>query len=303
MREHEPMILVTGASGAIGSRLVEALVAGGERPIVAGRSPDRLTRRWPELRAVELDVLRPDTLAPGLEGIDTAYYLVHSMEPGAEGFAERDRQGASAFADAARKAGVARTVYLGGLGDEGHDLSEHLDSRHEIGGILGRIGPPTVEFRAAMVIGRESASFRMLTDLVNRLPLMIVPRWVDTPSQPIGVRDVVAYLVAAREVPLSVQHSIVEIGGADVLSYRRMMEIYAAARRVNRVILGVPLLTPGLSSLWCAVTTSVNRDVARPLVDGMTHPMLVRDDAAKRLFPHIRPVGFEEALRQALEGE
>lgn len=296
------MILVTGASGAIGSRLVERLVRDGERPVVAGRHPDRLRRRWPDLRAVELDVLRPETVAPALVGIDIAYYLVHSMETGATSFAERDRAGSSGFARAAQDAGVERIVYLGGLGGD-ETLSEHLASRRETGRVLAEEGPPLLEFRAAMVVGRQSASYRMLTDLVTRLPVMVVPRWVDTPSQPIGLRDVVAYLCAGRRSPLEGQHTVVEVGGGEVVSYRQMLEIDARVRGKKRTVVGVPLLSPKLSSLWCGLTTSVPAEVARPLIDGMVHPMVAAGDAAERLFPDIHPVGFEEAVREAIEGE
>lgn len=296
------MILVTGASGAIGSRLVERLVRDGERPVVAGRDPDRLRRRWPDLRAVELDVLRPETVAPALVGIDVAYYLVHSMETGATSFVERDRAGASSFARAARDVGVERIVYLGGLGGD-ETLSEHLSSRRETGRVLAEEGPPLLEFRAAMVVGRQSASYRMLTDLVTRLPVMVVPRWVDTPSQPIGLRDVVAYLSAGRRSPLEGQHTVVEVGGDDVVSYRQMLEIDARIQGKTRTVVSVPLLSPKLSALWCGLTTSVPAEVARPLIDGMVHPMVAAGDAAKRLFPDIHPVGFEEAVREAIEGE
>jgi uncharacterized protein YbjT (DUF2867 family) len=282
------VILVTGASGAVGSGLVERLIADGERPLVAGRRPERLTRRWPELDAVELDVLRPSTVGEALRGVDTAYYLVHSMEPGAGSFAERDRRGAATFARAAREAGASRIIYLGGLGREDQSLSEHLDSRHEIGRVLAGDGPPLLEFRAAMVIGRDSASYRMLADLVTRLPVMVVPTWVDTPSQPIAARDVVAYLSAGRRIALRSEHTVVEIGGADVVTYREMLHAFARMTNRRRTIVGVPFLTPRLSSLWCAITTSVPQDVARPLVDGMTHPMVVGDDAAVCADP-IRP--------------
>lgn len=296
------MILVTGASGAIGSRLVERLVRDGERPMVAGRDPDRLRRRWPELRAMELDVLRPETVAPALAGIDVAYYLVHSMETGPTSFAERDRAGASSFARAARDAGVQRVIYLGGLGGD-ETLSEHLSSRRETGRVLADDGPPLLEFRAAMVVGRQSASYRMLSDLVTRLPVMVVPRWVDTPSQPIGLPDVVAYLSGGRSSPLEGRHTVVEVGGGDVVSYRQMLAIYARMQGKARTVIGVPFLSPKLSSLWCGLTTSVPAEVARPLIDGMVHPMVASGDAAQRLFPDIHPVGFEEAVREAIEGE
>jgi uncharacterized protein YbjT (DUF2867 family) len=293
-------ILVTGATGAIGGRLVERLVADGHAPRVASRRPATLRDRWPGLDAVEADVLRPATLGPALEGVSAAYYLVHSMEPAAAGeFRERDAEGARAFGEAAVAAGVERVIYLGGLGDDEGELSEHLASRHETGRILAETGPPLLEFRAAMVVSPDSASFTMLTDLVNRLPAMIVPRWVDTPSQPIAVDDVLSYLVAGLSTPLEQARTIVEIGGPDVTTYRRMIETVAAERGRRPVIVGVPLLTPRLSSYWCGLTTSVPSSLARPLIEGMTTPMVVRDDEAQRRFPEISPRPFAEALRRA----
>jgi uncharacterized protein YbjT (DUF2867 family) len=297
------VILVTGASGAIGSRLVEQLVAEGERPVTGGRRPEALTERFPGLEARELDALRAETVGPALEGVRTLYYFIHSMEPGSVGFDERDRVAALNVARTAREAGVERVVYLGGLGDETMALSEHLLSRHETGRVLAENGPPLVEFRAAMVVGSQSVSFRMLADLVDRLPAMVVPRWVETPTQPIAISDAIAYLAAARRVPLVSQRSVLEIGGADVLTYREMIESFARLRGKRRVLIGVPVLTPRLSSLWCGLTTSVPRSVARPLIMGMTYETVVRDDTAARVFPEIHPVGFEVALERALAGE
>lgn len=296
--------LVTGASGTIGSRLVDRLRSEGARPITAGRRPDALRERWPDLDARRLDVLDPVTLPAALEGVDVAYYLVHSMEPGAGSFAERDAEGAEAFARAAVAAGVERVVYLGGLGYEDQDLSEHLRSRQETGRILAEHGPRVIELRAAMVMASDSASFRMLMDLVRRLPAMVVPRWVDTPSQPIGIDDVISYLAASRGVRLDRQHTIVEIGGADVVTYRDMIRIAAERTGRSPVIVGVPLLTPRLSSYWTALTTDVSTSVARPLIDGMTVSLVLRDpDAARRMFPDVTPMGFREALQRALADE
>ena len=296
--------LVTGASGTIGSRLVDRLRSEGARPVTAGRRPDALRERWPDLDARRLDVLDTVTLAPALDGVDVAYYLVHSMEPGAGSFAERDAEGAEAFARAAAAAGVARVVYLGGLGYEDQDLSEHLRSRQETGRILAEHGPRVIELRAAMVMASDSASFRMLMDLVRRLPAMVVPKWVDTPSQPIGIDDVISYLAASRGVRLDRQHTIVEIGGADVVTYRDMIRIAAERTGRSPVIVGVPLLTPRLSSYWTALTTDVSTSVARPLIDGMTVSLVLRDpDAARRMFPEVTPMGFREALQRALDDE
>ena len=295
--------MVTGASGAIGARLVERLVAEGERPITAGRRPEVLLERFPDLEARELDALRPETLPAALEGITVVYYFIHSMEPGATSFDERDRAAAMNVARSAKHSGVERMIYLGGLGEEEEDLSEHLSSRHETGRVLAGEGPPLVEFRAAMVVAANSASFRMLADLVHRLPAMVVPRWVETRSQPIAIADVVAYLAAARGISLEEHRTVIEIGGADVLTYREMIEAFAEMEDRRRVLVGVPVLTPWLSSLWCGLTTSVSASVARPLIMGMTHETVVQGDEAARRFPQIRPIGFEEAVRRALEGE
>ena len=292
--------LVTGASGTVGAALVERLLGEGESPVVAGRDPGRLRGRWPSLEARGFDALDAAGLAELVEGVDVLYYLIHSMEEGAGSFGERDARAAENVGRAAKEAGVGRVVYLGGLGEDDEELSEHLSSRHETGRVLAEFGPAVLELRAAMVVGPGSASFRMLSDLVERLPAMVLPKWVDTPSQPIALDDVTAYLAAARHVPLVPGHTIVGIGGADVVTYRQMLETYATLRRKRRLLLGIPLLTPRLSSLWCGLVTSVDRNVARPLIDGMVTPTIVRDEEASALFPQIEPVGFAEAMRRAL---
>lgn len=297
------MILVTGASGSIGSRLTDRLVAAGRQPLrIGGRDPQKLRSRWPRLEAVELDVLSADTMPAALEGVDAAYYLVHSMEPSAGGdFHARDARGARDFARAARQAGVRRVIYLGGLGDERDRLSEHLRSRQETGRILAAEGPPVLELRAAMVLAGDSASFRMLNDLVRRLPAMVVPRWVMTPSQPIAVDDVLAYLEGGLAIDLQEQHTVVEVGGRDRVTYKQMIGI-AAEREGRRrpPMIEVPLLTPRLSSYWCGLTTSVPASLARPLIEGLATPMVVRTDDARRLFPDVHPVGFREGLDSAM---
>ncbi len=290
-------ILVTGASGAVGSPLVDRLLSLGHSPRAGSRRPEQLRERRAGLDVVELDVLRPATLTPALAGVDAAYYLVHSMEPGAVGdFETRDADGARNFATAAAAAGVERVIYLGGLGDERAGLSAHLASRQTTGRILAENGPPLLEFRAAMVVGTDSASFRMLTDLVNRLPAMLVPRWVDTPSQPIALDDVLDYLVAGLETRLDEQRTIVEIGGPEVMSYRDMIRAVAAERGRQPIIVGVPVLTPRLSSYWCDLTTSVPAALARPLIEGMSAPLVIHGNEAAERFPEIRPMTFHEAL-------
>jgi uncharacterized protein YbjT (DUF2867 family) len=295
------MILVTGASGAVGSRLAERLVSSGRKLRVASRNPRKLEQRWPGAEAVELDVQEPSTLPDALDGVETAFYLIHSMEDAAKGdFARRDATGARNFALAAVLAGVRRVIYLGGLGDPAHGLSEHLRSRQQTGRILGEEGPPLLEFRAALVLSTDSASFRMLTDLVRRLPAMLLPRWTKTASQPIAEEDVISYLEAGVDVELPDRHTIVEIGGADILTYREMIEHVAAKLERRPVLVDVPLLTPTLSSYWTGLTTSVPAVVARPLIKGSTTPVVVRSNTASSMFPEIRPVGFDAAVERAL---
>ncbi len=292
--------LVTGAGGYVGTRLVEELLQTVTPVRVSSRSPERLRDRWPQADVVRMDVLDPTTIGAATDGVGVAYYLVHSMAEGETGFQERDRAAARNFAQAARRSGVGLIVYLGGLGGDDDELSSHLASRHETGRILAEHGPPVVELRAGMVIGAGSASFRMLMDLVKRLPAMITPRWVDTRSQPIAIDDVVAYLDRARGVVPSQPHTIVEIGGSDVLSYKEMMLRTAAAKGRRPVILTVPLLTPRLSSLWCGLVTAVPASIARPLIDGLRNETVVRSDAATRLFPDVAPMGFDEAVARAV---
>jgi uncharacterized protein YbjT (DUF2867 family) len=295
------VILITGASGAIGSRLVERLLASGRDVRVASRHPRSLEQRWPEADGVALDVQDEETLPSALEGVRTAYYLVHSLEDSASGdFAARDARGARNFAVAAKAAGVERVIYLGGLGDPKDDLPEHLRSRQATGKVLADDGPPLLEFRAALVLSAESASFRMLTDLVRRLPAMVLPSWTSTPSQPIGVDDVTAYLEAGLEVELPERHTIVEIGGADVLTYRQMIQRAAARLDKRPVLVGVPFVTPTLSSYWTGLTTSVPASIARPLIESSKVPVVVRSEGAAELFPEIHPAGFDEAVERAL---
>lgn len=239
---------------------------------------------------------------PGsLEGlgrdVDVAYFLIHAMS-GGRGFAERERQGALNFARMARREGVQRVVYLGGLGDE--SASEHLRSRDETAQILAAEGPPLTYFRAAMVVGAASESYRTMRYLVQRLPVMIAPAWLKTATQPIGIDDVVEYLRQALEVPES-QGRHVQIGGPDVLSYGEMLDRMAVALgKRPRLKLPVPLLTPRLSALWLGLVTPVDTNVARPLVEGLTTATIVTDPSGAKLFA-VSPLPFDETLRRALD--
>lgn len=291
---------MTGANGFVGGRLAAALADGGAdvRAMVRDRErAGRLEEKGYELH--EGDALKPETLAGAGRGVDVAYYLIHSMGRGSAdgGFAARERKAARAFADMAREEGVERVVYLGGLGDQ--PGSEHLRSRHETAEVLERHGPPLTYFRAAMVVGARSESFRTLRHLVERLPAMIAPAWLKTPTQPIGIDDVVAYLVAAADQPESKGREV-QIGGPDVLSYGEMLDSMARALgKRPRPKLPVPFLTPALSSLWIGLVTPVDAGVARPLVEGLSTETRVTDPSGAEPFG-ISPVPFDEMLRRAL---
>lgn len=293
-------VLVSGATGYVGGRLVPRLLEAGYCVRVMVRDAGRLARRsWlDQVEVVEADVLQPATLGPALEDVHAAYYLIHSMR-GGEAFHERDHQAALDFGHAARRAGVERILYLGGLGDPTSDLSQHLRSRQETGVMLARAGVPVTEFRAAIIVGAGSLSFELIRDLTERLPAMICPRWVYTRVQPIAIDDVLAYLVAALETPASAGQ-VIEIGGRDLTTYGGMMLGYARARKLRRYLIPVPVLTPRLSSYWVHLVTPVPSDIAQPLIEGLRNEVIVRDDSAARLFPSIRPVSYPEALRAAL---
>ena len=220
--------------------------------------------------------------------------------PEKKGFRERDRQAAAGFAAAAAAAGVDRIIYLGGLGRDDEALSEHLRSRHEVGEILHAGPVPVTEFRAAIVVGSGSVSFEMIRYLTERLPVMTTPRWVNTPGQPISIRDLLTYLIAALEEPRSAGRTI-EIGGSTVLTYGEMMLGYARVRGLRRVIIPVPVLTPGLSSHWVNLVTPIPRAIARALIEGLRNPVIVRDPAARELFPQILPMSYQDAVRLAVE--
>lgn len=296
-----PSVLLTGATGYIGGRLVPVLEAAGVRLRCLARRPTALSSRVSSTtEVVEGNLFEPASLARALAGIDVAYYLVHSM--GAHGdYLEQDRVAARNFGEAARAAGVRRIVYLGGLAADDGTLSKHLKSRIETGQALRESGVPVVEFRASVVIGSGSLSFELIRTLVERLPVMICPRWVSTLAQPIGVDDVLAYLVAALNLPDGGSR-IFEIGGADQASYGDLMREYARQRGLKRVMVSVPLLTPHLSSLWLGLVTPVYARVGRELVAGLRNKSVVTDLSALSVFP-VRPVGLQEAIGRALRYE
>jgi len=293
-------VLLTGATGYVGGRLLPELIAAGHRVRALARDPGRADLP-PTVDRARGDVVKGTGLDEALSGIDVAYYLVHAMGRGngpVEGFAERDRRAARQFGEATARAGVRRVVYLGGLeGAQDKPLSPHLQSREEVAAILREHVPELVHVRAAMVIGDGSASFVMLRSLVERLPAMVTPRWVDTRSQPVAVADVVRVLAALAEREDAPEE--VELGGADVLTYREMMERFA--RLLGRrppAIVRVPVLTPRLSSYWVGLVTPVETGLARPLVEGLGTEMVVRHPPPPGL--NDRPLGFDEAVQEAL---
>jgi uncharacterized protein YbjT (DUF2867 family) len=298
----DPLVLVTGASGYIGGRLVGELLAAGYRVRCLARTPAKLDfAGWrADVGVVQGDI--EGDLAAAVDGVDAVYYLVHSIGEG-DDWSEREAAAAANLRDAATAAGVQRIVYLGGLGADEPDvdvvLSRHLKSRHRVGEVLADGPVPVTELRAAVIIGSGSASFEMLRYLVEVLPVMVTPKWVDTRCQPIAVRDVLRYLVDVLLVDETAGR-ILEIGGPDVITYRQMMAVYAEAAGLRpRVVLPVPVLTPRLSSLWVGLVTPIPRSLARPLVSSLVNEVVVHDAAILDLCPGPR-LGYRESVDLAL---
>ncbi len=296
-------LFVTGATGYIGGRLAPRLLAAGHHVRCLTRSAPKLrARTWaesPALTVVEGDAGDGDLLAHAMAGADAAYYLVHSMTAVGRDYARHDRELASTFGAAARRAGVRRIIYLGGLGETGDQLSEHLSSRREVEAALAEAGVPVTVLRAAMIIGSGSASFEILRYLVERLPVMVTPRWVETPCQPIAVRDVLHYLVRCLEVPETTGRTL-DIGGPEVLTYRELMQLLAEELGLpRRLIIPLPVLTPRLSSLWIHLVTPLSKEIARPLAEGLRNPVVCRDDLAHTLMPRPR-LAVRDAFAAAL---
>jgi uncharacterized protein YbjT (DUF2867 family) len=293
--EQSETILVTGATGFIGRRLVDELLR-------RGHQVRCMVRRTVELPAgveqVRGDLLQPESLPAVLEGVTTAYYLVHSMGAGKGDFAEQDRQAARNFTAAADTAGVKRVIYLGGLGETGDNLSHHLASRLEVAHILQTGSFSTTFLRAAVIIGYGGASYEMVHSLVKRLPVMITPRWVSTRNQPIAVADVIAYLVGCLEEPKTAGETF-DIGGPDIMTYKEMMERFAALEGKRLWIIPVPVLTPKLSSYWVGLVTPVKAAIAIALIEGLKNEVICRDNRIREPVP-IRLTPFDEAIRTAL---
>lgn len=294
------LILVTGATGYIGGRLVPRLLELGYQVRCLVRDSTRLQgRSWAEtVDIVTGDVLRPDSLLTAMRGVSAAYYLVHSMADGSD-FHQKDLDAAHNFGAAARETGVKRIIFLGALADTQTELSEHLHSRQQTGDALRTAGVPVTEFRAGVIVGSGSLSFEMIRYLTERVPVMVCPRWVYTRTQPIGIQDVLAYLSSALAVPES-EGRIIEIGGAEVVSYGDMMMTYARERGLKRWMMPVPVLTPRLSSYWVNIVTPIPAAIAKPLIEGLRNESVVQDLSAQQLFPTINPVGYSATVALAL---
>lgn len=295
------LVLVTGATGYVGSSLVPRLLQNGYSLRVIARDPSKLKgKKWlSKVEVVQGDALEPGSLAVAMSEVETAYYLIHSMTSGAD-FVEMDRAAARNFGRIAKEAGVEHIIYLGGLGDPNTRLSEHLRSRQQTGAVLRESGVCTTELRAAIIVGAGSASFEMVRYLTERLPVMICPRWVFSRVQPIHIDDALEYLVAALENKPA-RGEIIQIGGADVLTYAAMMKVYARVRGLRRVLLPVPVLTPNLSSYWVHWVTPVPASFAHPLIGGLRNEVIVQDKSAFRVFPEIGAKFYEDSVRQALQ--
>jgi uncharacterized protein YbjT (DUF2867 family) len=295
------LILLTGATGYIGGRLLPSLEKQGYRLRCLARHPDILKPKvGPSTDVVAGDVLDRQSLESAMRGVDVAYYMVHSMQSTGS-FEDTDRQAARNFSHAAKEAGVKGLIYVGGLGSDEEDLSAHLRSRHEVGDILRESGLPVCEFRASAVIGSGSASFELIRALVERLPVMLTPKWVKGKAQPIAIDDLLDYLMEALQIPTS-KYRIYEVGGADQLSYADMMRAYARQRGLKRWIIPVPVLTPKLSALWLGLVTPLYARIGRAIIESIVHVTVVRDNAALTTFS-VRPMGIDQAIHRALAHE
>ena len=294
-------ILLTGATGYVGGRLLRELEHSGRSVRCIARRPEFLRRRaGAGVEVVAGDVLNKLSLQSALAGVHTAYYLVHSLA-GENSFEVEDRQAARNIAAAAKEAGVSRIIYLGGLATPGSELSPHLRSRLQTGEELRSTGVPVIEFRASIIVGSGSLSFEIIRALTERLPVMVTPRWVSTQAQPIAIEDVLEYLVRTLDLPGN-KSRVFEIGGSDQVSYGDIIREYARQRGLKRLLIPVPVLTPRLSSLWLALVTPVHARAGRPLINGLRNASVVTDESALRVFD-IRPMGIRKAIEKALQNE
>ena len=295
----QPPLLLTGATGYVGGRLLPRLQEAGRAVRCLARRPEFLRQPLrPTSEVVRGDLVTGEGLDQALRGVAVAYYLVHSLAS-PRSFEEDDRRAASQFVAAARRAGLKQIIYLGGLGEGAADLSPHLRSRQEVGRLLREGGIPVIEFRAGIVIGAGSFSYDMIRALVERLPAMVAPRWVATPTQPIAIDDLLLYLVAALDLPLG-RHCVFEIGCADQVSYGEILREYARQRGLRRWIISLPVLTPRLSSLWLALVTPLYARVGRRLIEGLRNPTVVQSPLARQVFPWA-PLTAAQAIARAIE--
>jgi len=292
------MILVTGATGYVGGRLVPRLLEKGYSVRCLARDSSRLMGRWEGVEVVQADVLEKDSLIKKFDGIEAAYYLIHSMG-GDNEFSKTDLIAAENFARAAEQQGVKRIIYLGGLGSSEENLSKHLLSRIKTGDTLRKFNVPVTEFRAGVIVGSGSLSFEMIRYLTERLAIMITPKWVNTKTQPIAIRDVLRYLIEALTIEKS-RGEIIDIGGEDILTYRELMSIYAEVRGLKRYFIKVPVLTPRLSSHWIGLVTPLPSRIAKSLVDGLKNELLCKSNKAKELFG-FKTISYKEAVKLALQ--
>jgi uncharacterized protein YbjT (DUF2867 family) len=295
------LVLLTGATGYVGGLLLKQLETQRIQVRCFARSPHKIGAIAATTEIAQGDVLDPKSLAEAMRGVEVAYYLVHSMGSTPD-FEEADRNAARLFGSAAKQAGVQRIIYLGGLGDESDPkLSPHLRSRHEVGRVLRESGVETIELRASAVLGAGSLSFEMIRSLTNRLPIMICPRWLATPTQPIAASDLIQYLLESRIMPPG-DSRVFEIGGSDVVTYGELIREYAKQSGLRRWLISVPVLTPYLSGLWLGLVTPATAEVGRHLIEGLRNPTIVNDSSALQAFS-VEPMDTTAAIRQALDGE
>lgn len=294
-------ILVLGGTGNVGVGLVSKLLEAGHKVRCLVRDPKKISKKeaWDSVETIQGDVLKKETLQKAFNGIDVVYYLIHSMASGQKNFEEKDRMAAENVVASLSKTAVKRIIYLGGLGKENKETSAHLHSRHEVGNVLRSSGIPVTEFRAAVIIGAQSASFKTIYYLVKRLPVMICPRWVYVKTQPIAIADVLRYLAQALDIKESIGKKI-DIGGPNIVTYGEMMLVVARALGLKRYLVPVPVLTPKLSSYWLWLTTPVPTSLTKPLILGLRNETTCEDNKAEKLFS-FHPMPLKEAVELALQ--